>query len=48
LGWSLPRADTSQASRSQKRDWLLRLLLGLIIIAIVGLVPDLGGWFACL
>lgn len=26
-----------------KRDWLLRLLLGLIIITIVGLVPYLGG-----
>ena len=37
------RTEFSVGTAATKGDWLLRLLLGLIIITIVGLVPYLGG-----
>ena len=43
LRWSLPGAHTSEASRATKRDWLLGLLVGLLIITIVGFIPYFGG-----
>jgi hypothetical protein len=43
LGWSIPWADSSEASWATKSDWLLGQLLGLLILTIVGFIPYLGG-----